>query len=400
MSHDNDRIEAIAKALQGTDLDALVCTLSENVLLLSGYWPVVGTSVAVATTNGEVAILAPEDESDLASHGWATRVETYEPGSLTHPTTPSDAVRGPLGTLLRKLGVGGGRLGFEDGAAYAESSYAAMHLYQAGIRSVLSAAAPEATLMSGAEPLARLRAVMTPEEVGKVKLACQVAGEAFTDAARQIRAGMFEAEVASVFSMPMAVSGLAHAGAERAGGYTWCMSGQNSALAGAAYARTRNKKLNEHDLVLLHCNSYIDGYWTDITRTYTLGLPDDRKRDMYDAILAARGAALDTIFPGARAGDVDNAARSVLDERGFGKFFTHGLGHNVGFSAISAEYRPRLYPGSSDVLEVGMTFNVEPAIYIKGYGGIRHCDVVTVGVSGPEVLTDFQTELSGLVVGG
>jgi Xaa-Pro aminopeptidase len=95
---------------------------------------------------------------------------------------------------------------------------------------------------------------------------------------------------------------------------------------------------------------------------------------------------------------VDRAAREVLAERGFGEYFTHGVGHNVGFSAISAEFPPRLHPASPDHLEIGMTFNIEPAIYIKGYGGLRQCDVVTVHEDGPEVLTTFQTEPAQLIV--
>jgi Xaa-Pro aminopeptidase len=176
------------------------------------------------------------------------------------------------------------------------------------------------------------------------------------------------------------------------------MSGPNSAHAGIAFARTNNRELRGGDLVLIHCNSYVDGYWTDITRTYTLGNPDDRQQAMYDAIFAARDAALAVIRPGVAAAHVDAAARDVLADRGFGANFIHGLGHNVGFSSISAEFPPRLHPASPDQLEVGMTFNVEPSIYIDGYGGMRHCDVVALREDGPEVLTPFQSEMEELVI--
>lgn len=194
------------------------------------------------------------------------------------------------------------------------------------------------------------------------------------------------------------VDGLGRDDVSRAGGFAWCMSGPNSALAGVAFARTRNRALAAGDLVLIHCNSYVDGYWTDITRTYCLGKPDEQQRAMFEAIFAARDAALDALRPGASAAEVDAAAREVLEEKGFGDRFTHGLGHNVGFSAISSEFPPRLHPASSDRMEAGMTFNVEPSIYIEDYGGIRHCDVVTLRDGGPEVLTDFQKDLDGLVL--
>ena len=66
----------------------------------------------------------------------------------------------------------------------------------------------------------------------------------------------------------------------------------------------------------MHCNSYADGYWTDITRTYSMGKPDGRRQEMYDAVFAARQSALDAIRPGAKAADVDTAARDVLETRG------------------------------------------------------------------------------------
>ena len=91
-------------------------------------------------------------------------------------------------------------------------------------------------------------------------------------------------------------------------------------------------------------------------------------------------------------------ARNILDKHGFGSEFTHSTGHNVGFAAIGFNGPPRLHPASPDILEVGMVFNVEPAIYIKGYGGMRHCDVVTVTPNGMELLTPYQSGFERLVI--
>jgi Xaa-Pro aminopeptidase len=142
----------------------------------------------------------------------------------------------------------------------------------------------------------------------------------------------------------------------------------------------------------------VNGYWTDITRTYCLGPPDERQVAMYETILAAREAALAVIRPGARAADVDVAARDVIAARGFGANFKHSTGHGVGFAAIDGNAHPRLHPASTDVLLTGMVCNVEPAIYIDGYGGVRHCDVVAVTDSGCEVLTPFHSTMADLVL--
>ncbi len=398
MARGTERLARIGEALQDARLDALVCTLPTNVLLLSGYWPVVGTAVAVATRDGRVAVLAPEDEHGLATGSWATDVRLYQPGALAHLTSPAAAVLEPLSTLLQDLGLAGGRIGYEDQHCYVQSSYVAMYLVQATLLTVLRTAAPQASFTEAGEPLALLRSSLTGGELEQVRLACSVAEEAFAIGARAIRAGQSEAAVAAAFATPLSVNGLSRSGVQRAGGFVFCMSGPNSALAGGAYARSRARQLQAGDYMLVHCNSYVDGYWTDITRTYCLGRPDARQQAMYEAVFAARAAALDAIRPGVAAVDVDSAARRVLAERGFGKEFTHGVGHNVGFSAISAEYPPRLHPASPDHLAVGMTFNIEPAIYIKGYGGLRHCDVVTVGDKGAEVLTPFQVGMEAMAV--
>src|SRR6185312_11657713 len=104
--------------------------------------------------------------------------------------------------------------------------------------------------------------------------------------------------------------------ASRADGFAFCMSGPNAAEAYKAYQLSSDRAPRPGDLVLAHCNSHVDGYWTDITRTYCLGRPDDRQRQMYEAVFAARRAALDAIRPAARACDVDHAARQVIERHG------------------------------------------------------------------------------------
>ena len=95
---------------------------------------------------------------------------------------------------------------------------------------------------------------------------------------------------------------------------------------------------------------------------------------------------------------MDAAARSVLAGRGYGEAFKHSTGHGVGFAAINHNARPRLHPRSDEVHRANMVFNVEPAVYLEGYGGVRHCDVVAVGPAGAEVLTPFQSAAGDLIL--
>ncbi|MGH7872219.1 MAG: M24 family metallopeptidase [Candidatus Binatia bacterium] len=394
-----ERRERIKYALREADMAAVICALPTQVLLLSGYWPVVGTALSVASCDGEIVILAPEDEKEIAEKGWADAVETFRPGSLDVLTNAVQAVGVPVARIAKRLGIKGGGVGYESGAMFEPASYAALHLYGADMVAILRQAFPSVSLVPADAMLARLRAVKTSHEVHAIRTACRIAERAFRQGANQLRTGLREPEAAALFRAPLSTIGLDSEDIARADGFTFCMSGAYSAAAHGAYARSRIKKqIVQQEFALVHCNSYADGYWTDITRTYCLGEADARKHAMYTAVFDARRAALDAIGPGVKGAEVDRAARAVLTAHGFGEQFKHATGHGVGFAAIDHNARPRLHPQSEDTLEAGMVFNVEPAIYVDGYGGLRHCDVVAVTKTGAELLTNFQCRPEDLVL--
>lgn len=393
-----ERRERIKYALREADMAAVICALPTQVLVLSGYWPVVGTALAIATCDGEIVILAPVDEEEFAKDGWADAVETFRPGSLDVLTSAAQAVSGPLARIGKRLGIKGGRVGHESGAMFEPASYAALHLYGADMVAILRQAFPSVSLVPADAMLAQLRAVKTSHEVNAIRRACRISERAFSQGASQLRPGMTELDAADLFRGALSTALTNFPDVERADGYIFCMSGPNSALASGAYARSRTRRIVAGDLVLVHCNSYADGYWTDITRTYFSGEPDSRAKAIRDAIFAARAAALGAIAPGAAAADVDHAAREVLQERGFGPQFKHATGHGVGFAAIDGNAQPRLHPASPDIIQTDMVFNVEPAIYINNFGGIRHCDMVAITKTGTELLTNFQCRPEDLVL--
>lgn len=385
-----ERIARIQDALKRVELDAVVCALPSYVLMLSGYWPVIGTALAIATAEGEVAILAPEDELPFAEHSWATRIRTFKVGSLDRIATPALDATDPLRSLLHDMNLHCARIGYELGAASEPATYAGMYLYSHSVLDMLRVAAPSAPLAPIDELVRRLAAVKTPQEVGRISLACEIAHQAYSYGRPQIRPGAIETGLAALYRAGFSVYGMNNENIMRADGFAWCMSGPNSAEAKAAFAYSRQRKLQMGDFVLIHGNSYADGYWTDITRTQVLGEPSAKQKQIFAAIAEAREAAFAKIKPGARAAEVDLAARDVLTSHGFGDNFPHCLGHGVGFASISANARPRIHPKSDEVLETGMTFNIEPAVYLEGYGGARHCDMVAVTETGMELLTDFQ----------
>ena len=134
----------------------------------------------------------------------------------------------------------------------------------------------------------------------------------------------------------------------------------------------------------------VDGYHSDITRTVVVGEASDRHKEVYAQVLKCQLAALDMMRPGVAAKDVDAKAREVLDEIGLAKYFGHGLGHGLGRLVHDAG---RLAGSSSDVLEAGQVWTVEPGVYIEGWGGVRIEDDVVVTDTGIEILTHAPKEL-------
>ncbi len=395
---DAERVRRIEQELKEAQLDAVVCALPLHVLLVSGYWPVVGVSLAIAKRDGRIVLLVPQDEEELTAVGWADEVHVFQPSSLSQLRPLAEVVRQEWQKLAASLHLERARIGYESGPASEPASYVAVNLYGPSLLSILHGGAPAAELVPVDEMLARLTSVKTPGEVDNIRRACEIAGNAFTAGCQQLHPGVAETKMAALFRDHLSEVAGTNQGATRADGFAFCMSGPNSAKARGAYARSRDRQLASGDLVLLHCNSYLNGYWTDITRTYTLGQPPSTARQLYEAIFEARQAALEAIQPGVEARTVDRAARSTLAAHGFGKEFSHSTGHGVGFAAISANARPQIHPESQERLVPGMVFNVEPAVYLDAFGGVRHCDMVAVTDTGYELLTSFQAMFDELII--
>ncbi len=388
MVQNGQRRQALVAALDQENLAALVCFAPEDVLLISGYWPVMAASVALLTREDELHILVPEDELHLAeSTAEKAHFHSYTPETLDRISTATEALEKTIARLAERLSLRGGRLGvlLEDSAQ--TQSYLSRNHFHCALVPMLLRSFPNVSLAGVDALLAQIKSVKTNAELEQMRHLCRLAKAGFDAARRAIASGRREDEIAA--DIQHAFGPVAKDGFHRGEGYFFCMSGPNSTKAAAAFARTRQRVVENGDLVMIHANTVGDGLWSDITRTYTAGEPDDLEQRMRRAIEEARSAALAAIRPGAQACAVDGAAREVLARHGFGKEFKHAVGHGVGFAAADPRALPRLHPKSPDLLEAGMTFNIEPAIYIEGKGGMRHCDVVVCTANRAEVLTDF-----------
>ncbi len=393
------RHDVIRRALEQTNWDLLACSMPSNVLLLSGYWPAAGYSVAVASREGQIILIVPEDEDELAEHSWADEIATYCPVPLDQVLTAEEPVFGTFAKMKKKLGFMGDRIGFEQAEAFEPAGYAP-NLFRGSAARLLRRIFPSAALVPADELLAQIRSIKTAAEIEHIRAACVIAEQAFLHGSHLLRAGLTEAQIAAVFRGPLSSCLAEYKHINRCDGFTYCMSGPNAAQAYGPYSRSRSRKIELGDLVIVRCHSYADGYWADTTRTYHVGPIEQRKQQMFDAVFAARDAVLAGIRPGVRGAELDRIARRLFESHGFGAAFRHPTGHGAGFGALDYTARPRLHPKSDDVLEAGMIVKIEPGVYLEECGGVRKSDMVAVTENGAEVLTPFHWSTRDVTLDG
>lgn len=160
--------------------------------------------------------------------------------------------------------------------------------------------------------------------------------------------------------------------------------------AALPHARATDVPLGDSDFVLIDWGSRKGGYVSDLTRVMVTGKIPPKLQRIYDIVLQAQLTAIEQIRPGVKLADVDQAARGVIEQAGFGKQFGHGLGHGIG---LEVHEGPRLAKQQEEPLKAGMVVTVEPGIYLPGWGGVRIEDDVLVTRGGHEVLTSVNKQL-------
>jgi D-alanyl-D-alanine dipeptidase len=139
------------------------------------------------------------------------------------------------------------------------------------------------------------------------------------------------------------------------------------------------------DMIVLDFGGSLGGYRSDTTRTFVVDEPTDQQREVHLAVLEANTAGRATVAPGVRCEEIDRAARGVIEDSGFGKYFVHRTGHGIG---LEVHEHPYIVEGNSLPLESGMVFSIEPGIYLPGEFGVRIEDIVTVTSDGIDVLNE------------
>jgi Xaa-Pro aminopeptidase len=227
-----------------------------------------------------------------------------------------------------------------------------------------------------------LRTIKDPDELRAVEAAQAIADEAFEAIVLKLSEGVTEREFALELDTTMR-----RLGADALAFETILAFGESAA---EPHHTPTGRALAPGDVVKMDFGCVIDGYHSDMTRTFFFGDPSADLREVYEVVRAAQQIGVDTARPGISGGELDAVVRGVIRKAGYGDQFGHGLGHGVGLEIHEA---PWLRVGGKDVLAEGTVVTVEPGIYLDGVGGVRIEDMVTVTADGCRVLPGTPKEL-------
>lgn len=264
---------------------------------------------------------------------------------------------------LRDRGLGTGRLGIEETVRFVFSDGVAQ-------------AAPALSLTSGTPVTAGCRGVKDEHELALMQLANEVTLSAYKAAYESLEEGMTQGDFRNLVSQGHSRQGFS--------GGAGVQVGQYSALP---HGSVTPQVIEEGSVLLIDGGCSVGGYRSDISRTFLLGEPTDKMRQVFEIEQRAQAAALAAAGPGVEAQAVDAAARSVIEEAGYGPdyaFFTHRVGHGIG---MDGHEWPYLVRENTLILEPGHTFSDEPGIYIPGEFGVRLEDCMYITESGAELFT-------------
>lgn len=357
-----DRRKKLLQA--GRDLaDGLLISNVTNVTWLTGF---TGDATCLLLTKSR-AILITDSRYD-------TQIDEECPGVEKHIRDRVTSLLKACGEVaaeskVRRLGFEGGSLTFSDHKTLAEHS--------GGIECV-----PTTGLVED------LRAIKDASEIGEIRHAARIAERGFAVLRATLQLDQTEREVAH--NLEHAMRGFGGKG----GSFPIIVAvGPRGALP---HARPGDVRISEADFTLVDwgCEGP-NGYRSDLTRMVVTGKVSPKFEKLYNLVLKAQLEGIAAVKPGARACDVDAAARKIIEDAGYGPNFGHGLGHGIG---LDIHEMPRLRDGLETPLKPGMIVTVEPGVYLPGWGGIRIEDDVLVTKTGHEVLTSVPKRLEDAVL--
>ncbi len=354
-----DRIARTRAQMKAAGVDLLSLPPSDDLFYLIGYSPHADERPCyLFLTGGDAIFLVPELNAGQAHKHVDLPFLTY-----------SDA-EGPAEALAHardRLGTPG-RISVGD-------------TMRADFLLLLQERWTKSGFVPGAHVMAVVRMIKTSDEIELMRRSAATADVATDAGFAACRPGVTETAIARAIGDAFALQGAAPMGSAIVGG------GPNAAFP---HHSSGSRPLQKDEPVLLDLGGRLEGYSSDITRMGSLGEPSARYREVHAVVERAVRAGVDAITPGAPLADVDRAARRVIEDAGYGKYFTHRVGHGIG---ITGHEPPSVTHTNTLRMQEGMMFSVEPGIYLEGEFGVRLEEIVVVTAKGAERLSALPRDV-------
>jgi len=366
MSYRPKRLELLRQKLAENGADAFISFSQPDNQYLTGFLDTAGfyeTTSAIVVTPTESAFLCDGRYTEQAQQ----QVEGFAVEEIKGPLT------GGVARMLTAMNV---RVAVFDPLCM---TVAELYAVQKGFGG---------ELRSTPNLVFELRLVKSPDEVEHIQAASAITDAVLATVLDDVEPGLTERQLAARIEYEFR-----RKGADGAAFDVIALFGPRTSLV---HGHPDDTPLRSGDIILVDMGCRKNGYCSDLTRTCVFDtIPNTWFEEAYELTLTAQRAGLAAVQPGALCRDVDAAARRIIAEAGYGKYFGHGLGHGVG---IEIHEGPRLNSESENALETGMVITIEPGIYVPGKGGVRIEDLVVVTDDGCRILSSASKELKVLQV--
>ncbi len=360
------RHQKLYSALADNNLEAMLLNPGPSLTYLTGlHFHLMERPVIALFTPGHPPVLVlPELEQAKLEHlPFQVQAVPYGEDPATWPQAFAQAAR--------LAGIAGGKIGVEP----IRMRLLEMHYVEQAL--------PNVKFLTADEVVSALRICKDEAEIAAMHIAVDIAQTALEKTLPMVRPGISEREIASELTLQ-----LLRAGSDSEFPFTPIVSGgPNSANP---HASPSERRLQPGDLLVIDWGAIYDGYVSDLTRTFAIGQVDPEYAHIHAITLSANQAGRAVAKPGIPAQAVDQAARAVIDQAGYGAYFIHRTGHGIGMEGHEPPY---MRQGNLQILQPGMAFTVEPGIYLTGRNGVRIEDDVVITEDGAETLSSLDRSL-------
>ena len=365
----HDRQERGRKLMSENALDAIVLMEGTSLKYFTGirWWGGERMFALVLPAKGTAFYVCPAFEEGRAREQLANAPDGENPDVRTWQEDENPYQRVSQG--FKERGMGTGRIGIEETVRF---------VFSDGI----AKAAPQVKLASATPVTAGCRSIKSAHEIALMRLACQVTLAAYEAVYHSLGEGMTQKQVEDLIAAAYSQLGFPGEASVQVGEYSALPHGSSTPQV-----------IRERSIVMIDDGCTVEGYQSDITRTFVLGKASDKMKQVFDIVHRAQAAALAAARPGVECGALDAAARRVITDAGYGpdyKYFTHRLGHGIG---MDGHEWPYLVRGNTTTLQPNMTTSNEPGVYIRGEFGIRLEDDMHITENGAELFTPQSPSL-------